>query len=296
MYKLFIVLILVGCNAVDPIIGPTSSTLPTTPSDIPGDTAITQPTAPPAPINVPFAAPKNALWSENGPIGFSFVRDIWGDAFEDTTAFRYGWKSQKFVVNSGECFGGDCYRQPVYERKEYGESHHGFAVEGDEFWYSWSFYVPHESSKNSWVFYGQFIQPPAPNSNVGYDSIWMLLKRAGLPFCMIFDWVNRPSAFQHCESPNIRLISDSEFAGKWHDILIHIKWSHHADKGLTEVWVNNQLKGVYNGYTLTPGHLGVAVKYGIYRIANSKPSIAYYDEMRKGKTRQEVDIQMLISP
>jgi len=295
MHKLCIVLILVGCNAVEPIIGPTSSTLPTTTSDIPGDTAITQPTAPPAPTNIPFAAPKNSLWSEVGPIGFSFsLNTQWGQAIEDTTAFRYGWKSQKFVVNPGECFGGDCYRTPVYERKEYGETHDAAATEGDEFWYGWSFYIPRESSQPA-AFFGQFIQPPA-DSSVGHDAIWMLRKQGVNPFCMIFDWVNHPSAFQHCESPNIPLISNSEFAGKWHDLVFHIVWSHDNTKGLTEVWVDGELKGVYRGYTLTPNHIGVVVKYGIYRSAHSKQTIAYYDEMRKGKTRREVDIRMLVSP
>jgi len=35
------------------------------------------------------------------------------------------------------------------------------------------------------------------------------------------------------------------------------------------------------------------MKYGIYRIANNNTTIAYYDEMRKGKTREEVDIRVL---
>lgn len=296
MYKLFIVLILVGCNTVDPIIGPTSSTIPSTQSDtLTVPPPVTPPTSP-SRINVPIASPKNYLWNEVGPVGFSFVLNtVWGQSSEDTTALRYGWKSERFQVNPGDCFGGDCYRRPVYERKEYGESHEGFATEGDEFWYGWSFYVPYESSSNSWVFYGQFIQPPSDNS-VGFDSIWMLLKRDGHPFCMVFDWVNHPNAFGMCESPNIPLIPDSDFAGKWHDIVIHIKWSHDSDKGLTEVWVDGELKGTHKGYTLTPNHLGAVVKYGVYRIANNKSTIVYYDEMRKGKTRNEVDIRMLTSP
>lgn len=295
MYKLFIFLVLVGCSAADPISGPSPSIPPIYASDtlVVGQTPTTPP--PSTPVNIPFAAPKNLSWNELGPIGFMFsFNTLWGQAIEDTTAFRYGWKSQKFIVTSGECFGSDCYRTPVYERKEYSEGNDGLATEGDEFWYGWSFYVPHESIKNSWVFYGQFIQPPANNS-VGHDSIWMLLKSARNPFCMVFDWVNNLDKF-NCTGKNISLISDSDFAGKWHDIVIHIKWSHDSDKGLTEVWVNNELKGVHDGYTLTPGHLGVVVKYGIYRIANSGTSIAYYDEMRKGKTRQEVDIRMLMNP
>jgi len=173
------------------------------------------------------------LWNEDGPLGFAFdLSTLWGQAIEDTTAFRYGWKSQKFIVNSGHCYGRDCYRTPVYERKEYGEGDMGLSKEGDEYWYGWSFYVPY----------------------------------------------------------------DADFAGRWHDIVVHAVWSHDNSKGLTEVWVDGQLKGVRHGYTLTPNHLGVVVKYGIYRPAHNKPTIVNYDEMRKGKTREEVDIRMLINP
>ncbi len=292
MYKLCILLLLIGCGVSDTVTGPQSST---TPPFIPDTTVVTQPTIPSTLTNIPFAAPKNALWNEDGPLGFAFdLSTLWGQAIEDTTAFRYGWKSQKFIVNSGHCYGRDCYRTPVYERKEYGEGDMGLSKEGDEYWYGWSFYVPYESS-NPFVFFGQFIQPPA-DSSVGHDSIWMFLKRHNQPFCMVFDWVNHPNAFMHCESPNIQLISNADFAGRWHDIVVHAVWSHDNSKGLTEVWVDGQLKGVRHGYTLTPNHLGVVVKYGIYRPAHNKPTIVNYDEMRKGKTREEVDIRMLINP
>jgi hypothetical protein len=292
MYKLFIVLILVGCGVADPIVGPSSSTTPPLTSDT---LVVVPPVVPTTPTNIPFASPKNSLWNEIGPIGFMFsLNTQWGQAIEDTTAFRYGWKSQKFIVNYGECFGSDCFRAPVYERKEYGEMHSAAAVEGDEFWYGWSFYVPLESS-NPAVFFGQFIQPPA-DSSVGHDAIWMLRKTNQQPFCMVFDWVNHSDAFQHCDTPNISLISDVDFAGKWHDLVFHIIWSHDNSKGLTEVWVDGNLKGVRRGYTLTPNHIGALVKYGIYRSTHNKPTIVYYDEIRKGKTRQEVDIRMLTSP
>lgn len=250
----------------------------------------------PGPSNAPFAAPPDRSWPETGPIGYRFsLNTQWGQALPDTTAFRYGWRSEKFVVAAGECFGSDCSRTPVFERKEYGEGHDGLATEGDEYWYGWSFYVPYEST-NNWAFFGQFIQPPA-DSSVGHDSIWMLLKRARAPFCMVFDWVTFGStAFTHCGSPNIELLSDAEFAGRWHDLVFHMIWSHDYRIGLTQVWVDGVLKGERRGNTLTPKHLGIAVKYGIYRIADPKTTIVYYDEMRKGKTRQAVDIRMLIPP
>lgn len=266
------------------------------------DTVVPTPPPPPpapAPTEFPFGAPKNISWPESGPINWTFAfPTLWGFAEQDTMAFRYGWKSEKFVVNPGECFGGDCQRSPVFERKEYSENK--MATEGDEYWYAWSFYFPKASNtpnvpnNDNWVFLGQFIQTPA-DSTVGYDSIWMFFKRWGRPFCMVFDWVkDGSSSFDHCSGSNIELISNADFAGKWHDIVMHVIWSE--NKGLTEIWVDGELKGVRNGYTLTPRHKGIWFKYGIYRTSINRTTTIYYDELRKGKKREEVDIRMLTAP
>lgn len=263
-------------------------TMPGSSIPISSDSTITTIT-PNVPVNrnVPYGSARDESWAEEWK-GVNFYGSNYWNSHQDTTAFRYGWSSEKITVSAGECFGSDCQRTPVYERKEFTET--GLAVDGDEFWYGWSFYVPLESA-NPWVYFGQIMMPPDDESNV-YAPLWMFLKQYQQPFCMVFD----PTQTQNrsCGSPssnNITLISDQQFAGKWHDIVLHIKYSQ--TQGLTEVWVDGELKGKYEGYTLRSGRKGAYFKYGVYRIAAEKPTIVYYDEVRKGKTREEVDIRLL---
>ena len=284
MHKYFLLLFLVGCTAAEPT-APSSFPISSFPA-----------TEVPNSNNTPFGASKNDKWEERGPVGFFFnLSTSWGSSTEDTTAFRYGWKSEKFVVSQGECFENDCYRTPVYERKEYGESDAGLAKEGDEYWYAWSFYVPKESI-HPWSFFGQIIMPPASNSG-NHEPLWMFLKRHNQPFCMVFDFTRNSNPWD-CNSTatgNIILLNENEFSGKWHDIVLHIKFTV-TSEGTTEAWVDGVFKGRYDGYTLISSQKGAVMKYGIYRTSTPATTIIYYDELRKGKTRGEVDIRMLTAP
>lgn len=277
-----------GCGTND-----VTSPLPSSVPPIGNDTiSISAPNVPPSnAIDIPQATPRDTTWEEKWPYGFHFVQPIWGMPNLDTTSFRFGWQSHRFSVSAGECSGTDCYRQPVFERKELGESDEGLAKEGDERWYGWSFYVP-RSSKNPWVFFGQLIQPPKDITGT-HIPIWMFFKRHNHPFCLIFDPTNRieSDAYTCNTAPNISLIPDSAFAGRWHDIVLRVIFS--TTKGLTEVWVNGEFKGRYEGYTLHDTHKGVVFKYGIYRIAAAGVTTIYYDELRTATTREEVDIRYL---
>ena len=280
-FPVLCLLVLLGCSEQD---------LPSSPIYYPVSTP--RPGAPPAsPVsssNGPKASNGDTTWMEAGPQGFYYNLNNPWTTYQDTSAFRYGWKSERFIVSPGDCFGYDCTRSPVYERKEFGEDDSGLSKEGDDVWYGWSFYVPLESHQ-SWAFFGQIMEPPE-NAGGQHEPLWMFFKRQGQPFCMVFDF-NRNVNPWECSGYNIRLLEDTEFAGRWHDVVLHIRFS--GSNGLTEVWVNGELKGRYDGYTLIPGKKGAVMKYGIYRIANSNTTIAYYDEMRKGKTREEVDIRVL---
>jgi hypothetical protein len=198
---------------------------------------------------------------------------------DTTEAIRKGWKAQRFEVRPGDCYGTDCLRTPVYERNEFAQVA-GENKEGDEYWYAWSFYVPSNIPQAGWVFLGQFQQ----HSN--YDPIWMFLKNGGGPLCAMFN----PTATNmwHCRPEHV-LVENYEFTGKWHDIVVHAKWTQDST-GFTKIYVNGQLKVDYRGYTRTSGNSDIYFKYGIYRMASQQTSVVYYDEVRRGKTRQEVDI------
>lgn len=250
---------------------------------------------PPVIKNQPKATSKDTSWNEAGPAGFHFNRQVEFTTSQDTSAFRYGWNSEKFEVSYGECLQSDCQRTPVYERKEYGESDAGLAKEGDEYWYAWSFYVPVESTQ-PWAFFGQIMMPPRDNGG-NHEPLWMFMKRSGEPFCMVFDFNRNRNAWvcNGATNKNIILLSEYDFAGKWHDIVLHIKFTT-SDSGFTRVWVDGQPVGEYTGYTLLSDRKGAVMKYGIYRHSTPGSTIAYFDEMRKGKTREEVDIRLLTTP
>lgn len=278
-----------GCGTND-VTNPLPSSVPLIGNDT---ISIPAPNVPPSnAIDIPQATPRDITWEEKWPHGFHFIQQTaWGTPSLDTTAWRFGWQSHRFSVSTGECFGTDCARRPVFERKELGESHDGLATEGDERWYGWSFYVP-RSSKNPWVFFGQLLQPPKDTAG-SHIPIFMFFKRHNHPFCLIVDPTNRieSDAYTCNSSPNIPLLSDSAFAGKWHDIVLRVIFS--TTNGLAEVWVNGEFKGKYEGYTLHATQKGALFKYGIYRIAASGTTTAYYDELRTATTREAVDIRYL---
>jgi hypothetical protein len=262
------------------MMGCTGENLPTTPSI---------PAVPPPPYTHP-AFIRDTLWNE-GIMGMTMVYESEGytkpwsyrEVTDTIEAIRKGWKAQRFEVRPGDCYGTDCQRTPVYERNEFAQIANE-NVEGDEYWYAWSFYVPANIPQAPWVFMGQFQQRST------YDSIWMFLKLSGQPFCAIFDWKAYNQFGCAVQSKNYPLISDQDFAGRWHDVLVHAKWTQ-QDNGFTKIYINGQLVVDYRGYTRTAGNTDVYFKYGIYRHASNQTSVVYYDEVRRGKTRQEVEIQ-----
>lgn len=211
------------------------------------------------------------------PWSFSLVTDT-------LEAVRKGWKAQKFEVRPGDCYGNDCQRSPVYERNEFAQLPNE-NLEGDEYWYAWSFYVPRNISQAHWVFFGQFQQ------HHNYDSIWMFMKRSGQPFCAVFDWRNHNTWNCNGSRGTYPLIEDVNFAGKWHDVLVHAKWSQ-SNQGFTKIYIDGNLIVDYTGYTRTSGNKDVYFKYGIYRHGSNETTIVYYDEIRRGKTREDVDIRL----
>lgn len=278
MKKLLVLLAVVACT----------ETVPTAPVSIPitrtRDSVVT-----------PFRHPafhRDTTWNEHNS-GMTLVYESqafaksWSHQIVTDTleAVRKGWKAQRFEVRPGDCFGTDCTRSPVYERNEFAQAYNE-NLEGDEYWYGWSFYVPLNTEPTSWMFLGQFQQ------HYNYDSIWMFMKRAGQPFCAVLDW----NTNKHWQCNGMKgtypLIPDHEFMGKWHDVVVHAKWTQ-QNNGFTRIYINGVLMVDYSGYTRTAGNSDVYFKYGIYRHGSASTSVVYFDEIRRGKTRNEVDILLL---
>lgn len=80
--------------------------------------------------------------------------------------------------------------------------------------------------------------------------------------------------------------------GQWNDFVIQVRFTDQPH-GLIRVWVNGELAVDHHGPT-TLGKTQVFFKYGIYRsfvsrVPNRPVGIVYWDELRSGSSRREVD-------
>jgi len=251
----------------------------------------------PVPASLPIssfpASQRDTTW-ETVPRHFLAVTNTEDSVYAriDTSSWRYGHVSERFDLPAGFCIPYDCTRTPRYNRMEHSSTE---LYRNEHVWIFFSFLVP-DYAHGRWTYYAQIQTHPVPGNN-NYDPTWMFLKRENQPFCMVYDFVRHVNAFD-CwnEDRNIALISDAEFMNRWHDILVHLYVSESS--GYTEVWVNNVYKGRRDAPTLRAGQQGSYFKYGIYQPEppNAGRNImVYFDELRIGPTREQVDLYHLLS-
>jgi hypothetical protein len=171
---------------------------------------------------------------------------------KDGHPVRSGKKSIRFEVRDGDCGqdedGGwsDC--KGDRERHELSANQKGDTMTKGEYWFSWSLYFP-EDHQNLWPLsnnYGQFHQKDGP-------PVFMFKElRSG------YSVIRTIGDVDYHEK---RLIHKDDMKGKWHDILINVKWSK-KDDGFFKLWVNDKLKYDYKGPTKTEKY--VYAKFGIY--------------------------------
>ena len=171
---------------------------------------------------------------------------------KDGHPVRAGKKSIRFEVRDGDCGkdeqGGwsDC--KGDRERHELSANQKGDTMSKGEYWFSWSLYFP-EDHQNLWPLsnnYGQFHQKDGP-------PVFMFKElRSG------YSVIRTIGDVDYHEK---RLIHKDDMKGKWHDILINVKWSKKND-GFFKLWVNDKLKYDYKGPTKTEKY--VYAKFGIY--------------------------------
>ena len=94
------------------------------------------------------------------------------------------------------------------------------------------------------------------------------------------------------------LISQEDLIGKWHDIILNIKWSTKQD-GYFKQWINGKLVYHYLGNTSKPKGSINRFKFGIYRgptydTPDNSTHIVYYDELRyASKTCEKLKLEDL---
>ena len=244
---------------------------------------------------------------------------------------RYGKKSERFEVRDGDCGGSDC-KAPRYRSEIAIHKNKTKARIGKDIWYGWSFYNKNIPSfdktinlgivvgqwkmggdNHPMLFIKQFGDLWVKNnwSNRCKDNICSknLADKAADVFIQLDDMRvnggmnNKPSMWGLV----CRLFSMKENRNKWVDIIINTNFSD-KDDGYLNIWINDVKRCEYKGrITVTrdfskfpgPNHRrGIYVsstkKWDKYLSSKKKPTfIAYYDEFRVGKSREEVDIRII---
>lgn len=229
---------------------------------------------------------------------------------------RAGLVGQRFELRDGDCGGDDC-QNPRYRSEVRQQPGHTPARIGEDIWFGWSFYnhniQSYPGSISLMNVFGQWkmggSNPPSiklvqvgrgeayRNGNRNHDVVIQL------------DDANEGLGWGRSRNHGIvcRLFSIDEAIGRWTDIVINTNFSTGND-GYLRIWINGQQRCDYAGpisvTTETSLYPGPNLRYGIYgsfttrwdRVQPGQPKptmIAYYDEVRTGSSREEVDIRLI---
>ena len=104
-------------------------------------------------------------------------------------------------------------------------------------------------------------------------------------------WKLTPNTCTGC-GHNKQLLTMKQLRGHWNDILVHVNWRYDK-KGFFKVYANNKLIYTYRGATTWKHHNQQGLHIGIYqnlfvKKVKSKTQIAYFDEIRRGRSRAVV--------
>ena len=238
---------------------------------------------------------------------------------------RYGSLSERYEVRDGDCGGSDC-TNPRY-RSEISLSKKNTKARLDQdIWYGWSFFnknILSSSTKWNLMFVlGQWkmggdnppifklVQIGAREGNWGGCDKKICNRNFSRDDVVIqlddmkekYSWGRKENWGLICKLFNIE-----DSIGTWVDIVVNTNFSTKND-GYLKVWINGEQKCDYKGQVVTlktkrfypgPNHRrGIYVSYtkrwDKIRPHLTKPTaIAYYDEFRSGKKREDVDITMI---
>lgn len=207
---------------------------------------------------------------------------------------KAGKLSQRFELRKGECRAEDCWTDR--ERTEKTTS-----IEmpyGSDNWLSWYFYVPEDAT------YPKYI-----STTVGQIYGWNKAPN-WRPLAMVMisgnvvqtQWIQSSLLRDNSGENGSRYASNgfvewagklSDLRGKWNQVVIHVDTT--LDAGILQIYLNGKLVNEVKNPVQATGFQHFGFKYGLYRsfISQEKgpmpTSVIYYDEMRFGHTREEVD-------
>ena len=202
----------------------------------------------------------------------------------DNHPVRFGNQSLRFEVRNGNGWGWDA--TVGKERVELVIC----CVNKKTTWTAWSLYLPedHKVIYPAKTMLAQF-HNDADNPPAFAFENQSHTKGGGY-------WIDRDSYILGYNEQS-KLIDKSEMYGKWNDILVNAKWTHKND-GFFKIWINGKLAFHHNGRTQEKGEK-IEFHFGIYRSLLSNTSgpdptqIAYYDEIRHGKSCKKLKLKDL---
>ena len=174
---------------------------------------------------------------------------------KDGYPVRAGNKSMRFELRDGDCNDppppawNDCKG----DRERFELSGHDM-YSGEEWWYAWSIFIPKDfiNIYPALLDLGQFHLEPTPEG----DPCCNLMFKNGE------GGYNLENPIKNFELH--QLLTHSEMAGRWNDILINFKLSN-KNNGFIKLWLNKKLVYEYTGPTITKNTEFVYNKFGIYR-------------------------------
>jgi hypothetical protein len=93
--------------------------------------------------------------------------------------------------------------------------------------------------------------------------------------------------------PEWSLISDSDFRGCWHEIVVDAYWSAGVD-GFFNVWVNGVQKVKYTGLTCFAGGIEIYHKYGSTAPHHDNPdAVVRHRDLKRGASQSDVTTSVL---
>lgn len=205
---------------------------------------------------------------------------------KDGYPVRSGERSIKIEIRDDDCYSSfDCNSNR--ERIEFTTD---YKYKG-EWWYAWSIYFPknHKNLAPIASMMVQFKQDKLYGNQIDAPPYWSFENSVVNGAIRITEgyWLN--NRVKVPAGAITKLLSDDEILGKWNDILVNVNWTEKED-GFFKVWVNNKFKFEHIGPTKRDAP--VRFKFGIYRrnifIDNTPTQVIFYDEIRIGKSKQEV--------
>lgn len=238
--------------------------------------------------------------------GFKRSLNVKPYAFEQvSTPVRAGLMAQKIEVRAGDCSKNTNWNDCTADRERMEFSSDEKFMMGQERWIAWSVYVPKSFVDVTPVrtSLGQIHQLDRPGNNNS--------KMPSIPPLLQFDIVNGQYVLRHHvlrgefnnivdETINYPLVSIETMRESWTDIVLHIYFG--KKNGTATVYVNGQLKAKISKNLVSVSPSSFYFKYGVYRSFVSRykmqkgttipTQIVYFDEVRIGKERKDVDLRM----